>query len=274
MRPGVEVHSSTKKTKVQFCFKSHLCRVKFLLLFSFVLPTFRVSAQFTLIHSHNDYRQEQPLMQALKQRVFCVEADVYLVGDKLLVAHDTAELATAPTLDELYLQPIVELFNKNNNKISEDSNYVLTLMIDIKKNGPEVIKVLAEKLKLYPQVFDRKVNNKGVWIIISGDRGKQTSWTSYPHFILFDGRPHEKYDSLVFRKVALISDSYNNYSKNPDSTDIKIQLMAYKVHNLDRLVRLWGIPDNPESWKHLLSLTVDIINTDKVEECRRYFGKK
>lgn len=248
--------------------------MKFWLLFSFALINLRVSAQFVLIHSHNDYRQENPLTQALQQRVFCVEADVYLVGDKLLVAHDTVELATAPTLDELYLQPIIELFRANNNKISEDSNYVLTLMIDIKRDGPEVIKVLAEKLKLYPQVFDRKVNNKGVWIIISGDRGPQTSWTSYPHFILFDGRPNEKYDSLTLRKVALISDSYGNYSRNPDSTDFKIQKMAYKAHNQDRLVRLWGIPDTPVSWKHLLHLTVDIINTDKVEECRRYFGKK
>lgn len=243
------------------------------MLISFIVLVASVSGQGVLIHSHNDYRQKMPLTQALNQRAFCVEADVYLVGDRLLVAHDTAELATAPTLDDLYLKPIVELFRINNNKISADSDYVLTLMIDIKRNGPEVIEVLAKKLMLYPNVFDRKVNAKGVWIIISGDRGPQSSWTSYPHFILFDGRPNETYDADVLRKVALISDSYSNYSGNPDSTDTRILQMAYRAHNKERLFRLWGIPDNPQSWKHLISLTVDVINTDQVEECRRYFGK-
>jgi len=246
--------------------------VKYLFLAAFDVIFFAVSAQGVLIHSHNDYRQAMPLTQAIKQRVLCVEADVYLVGDKLMVAHDTADLATAPTLDDLYLQPIIELF-RGNNKISEDPNYNLALMIDIKKNGPEVIKALIEKLKLYPKVFDRKVNNKGVWIIISGDRGPQNDWTGYPHFILFDGRPNEKYDVNALRKVALISDSYGNYSQNPDSTDTKILEMTFKAHSQERLVRLWGIPDNPVSWQHLISLNVDIINTDKVEECRGYFGK-
>ena len=34
----------------------------------------------------------------------------------------------------------------------------------------------------------------------------------------------------------------------------------------------WSIPNNPESWTHLRHLGVDIINTDKVAECRKYFS--
>jgi alkaline phosphatase len=40
---------------------------------------------------------------------------------------------------------------------------------------------------------------------------------------------------------------------------------------MDKLLRLWAIPDNPASWKRLQQLGVDIINTDKPAECRSYF---
>jgi hypothetical protein len=32
-------------------------------------------------------------------------------------------------------------------------------------------------------------------------------------------------------------------------------------------LRVWGIPDNTESWKNIRELGVDIINTDKGSRC-------
>ena len=66
-----------------------------------------------LIHAHNDYQQAAPLTNALRYKVFSIEADVYLYNNKLVVAHDKKELPMAPTLDSLYLQPIVALFAKH-----------------------------------------------------------------------------------------------------------------------------------------------------------------
>jgi Glycerophosphoryl diester phosphodiesterase family len=42
---------------------------------------------------------------------------------------------------------------------------------------------------------------------------------------------------------------------------------------MSKLLRLWGIPDNAASWSRLLQLGVDIINTDTVADCRKYFIK-
>jgi hypothetical protein len=42
---------------------------------------------------------------------------------------------------------------------------------------------------------------------------------------------------------------------------------------MSKLLRLWGIPDNASSWQRLQQLGVAIINTDTVEECRKYFIK-
>ena len=38
-------------------------------------------------HSHNDYEQKRPLFEALARGICSVEADIWLVNGKLLVAH-------------------------------------------------------------------------------------------------------------------------------------------------------------------------------------------
>ena len=47
--------------------------------------------------------------------------------------------------------------------------------------------------------------------------------------------------------------------------------MVKNVHGMDKLLRLRGIPDTAAAWQWLQQLGVDIINTDKVGECREFF---
>jgi glycerophosphoryl diester phosphodiesterase len=244
----------------------------FLLCMLFTLICF-VSVAQPFIHSHNDYDQAEPLTNALRNKAFTIEADVYLTGRGLLVAHDRKDLPTAKALDSLYLQPIINLFSLHGGKISEDSNYAATLMIDIKDSGVAVITELIKLLAPYPSVFDRAVNAKAVQIVLSGSRGPVARWITYPSYILFDGRPKEIYDTPTLQRVTFISDSYFNYIIIPDSTNSRIEQLVQKVHGMGKLLRIWGIPDNHDSWKKMRDHGVDIINTDKVAECRNYFLK-
>ncbi len=227
-----------------------------------------------LIHSHNDYEQPEPLTNALRNKVFSIEADVYLVGDRLLVAHDRKDLPDAKTLDSLYLQPIINLFRQHGGTISADSNYTTTLMIDIKDSGIAVITELIKLLSPHRSFFDRSINAKAVQVVISGDRGSVFKWISYPFFIFFDGRPKEVYDNATLQRVAFISDSYFNYINPPESSNSRIEQLVKKVHGMGKLLRLWAIPDYPASWLRLQRLGIDIINTDKVVECRDYFSTR
>ena len=129
----------------------------------FTLTYFLSFAQ-PFIHAHNDYQKPELLTNALRNKVFSVKADIYLVGNRLLVAHDKNELATASTLDSLYLQPIINLFNRHKGTISEDSNYTATLMIDIKENGEAVIVELIKLLAPHRSVFDRSINSKAIQV--------------------------------------------------------------------------------------------------------------
>ena len=47
-------------------------------------------------HAHNDYLHDRPLLDALDQGFASVEADVFLVGDKLCVAHEADKIAPKP----------------------------------------------------------------------------------------------------------------------------------------------------------------------------------
>lgn len=220
-----------------------------------------------LIHAHNDYQQAAPLTNALWHQVFSIEADVYLYNNKLVVAHDKKELPAAPTLDSLYLQPIVALFAKHNGRISSDTNYAPILMIDIKENGAAVLAKLLSMLQLHRSVFDQTINKLAVQIVISGDRGPIAAWSSYAPMLFFDGRPYEEYDAATLERVAFISDSYANYKDNTKG----IEQAAIAIHNKQKLFRLWGYADTAAQWQQVLQWGIDILNTDKVEECREFF---
>lgn len=233
---------------------------------------FPLSAQ-PRIHAHNDYQQAVPLTNALHNRAYSIEADVYLTHRGVVVAHDKKDTAAAPLLDSLYLQPIIRLFKKHNGRISKNKTYAPILMIDIKESGAAVIAELVKAIAPHRSVFDRSVNAMAVQLVISGDRGAVFTWASYPSYILFDGRPAELYDSVALQRVAFISDAYYKYVTASDSSS-RIQQLVTKVHGMGKLLRLWAIPDTTASWQRLQQLGVDIINTDKVGECRDYFMKR
>jgi len=221
------------------------------------------------IHAHNDYEKPYPLTNALKHRVFSVEADVFFGEHDLYVAHNRIDINAAKTLNALYIKPIVTLFGQNKGYVSTDTSYQFALVIDIKEKGEQVIQQLIKLLNPYTLQFNRKMNRHAVQIIISGDRGPLQKWADYPEYLYFDGRPYEEYDTLMLQRIAMISDSYTRYA---DSID-KRKSVINKAHVQGKPLRFWGTPDNKQNWDLLHSLGVDIINTDYVEACSQYFRK-
>lgn len=242
----------------------------FLTIFLFLFTSNLVFSQ-PHIHAHNDYQQPQPLTHAIHNKVFSLEADVFLVKGKLLVAHDREELATAPKLKSLYLKPVIKLFKKHQGRIGADTVYAPVLMLDIKQNGTSAIAAIVKSVKAHRKVFDRSVNHLAVQIVISGDRGAISQWTSYPSYIFFDGRPPENYDAATLQRVGFISDSYKNYASPADSAVYKLQQVSGQVHQQNKLLRIWGMHDDAASWQQQQQLGIDIINTDRVAECAAFF---
>ncbi len=103
-------------------------------------------------HAHNDYQHGRPLFYALGQGFVSVEVDIYLVADKLYVAHDGSELQSDRTLRSLYLDPLRERIRLIGGSVYP-SGTQLTLLIDIKSEAEPTYEILREILKDYKDIL-------------------------------------------------------------------------------------------------------------------------
>lgn len=222
------------------------------------------------IHAHNDYAQPRPFVNAYEQRADFIEADVWLQDGKLVVSHDKPQ-AGAPTLDSLYIKPIVALFKQYTDRVSQTRDYTFGLVIDVKDSPAEVLPKLLVTLQENLVCFNRSANPRAVQVIISGNRPKVDTYLDYS-LLQFDGRPSEIYDEETLKRVALISDNFRSYSRwdgtgdLPDLDREKLKRVIKRAHNDGKPIRFWAIPDLPNAWKQLKKAGVDVINTDKVTE--------
>src|SRR5580704_15742081 len=106
-----------------------------------------VSYSVANAHSHNDYENPIPFFTAYEAGFGSIEADIFLVGDQLYVAHDTIELKTHRTLRQYYLDPLIEAVRKNKGHAFADSNAVLQMLIDIKTDSIHTLDALIEVLR-------------------------------------------------------------------------------------------------------------------------------
>ncbi len=229
-----------------------------------------------LIHSHNDYLKPHPLTTAIDNKAYSIEADVFLVRENLLVAHSLRERRSGKTLQSLYIDPIVKLFKLYKGRISADTAYKTTLMIDIKQEGPLVLKELVALFDPLRNYFDRSVNPYAVQIVISGDRGPVSEWNNYPSYILFDGRPFEQYSPGQALRLGMMSDNYFNYlvERTNRGDTARIRSVLETAHQYKVPFRFWGAPDSEDTWVFLKRYGVDIINTDRIADCRIYFQQQ
>ncbi|WP_293310127.1 hypothetical protein [Pedobacter sp. UBA5917] len=238
----------------------------FLVFITLFLPVLFVNAQVK-IHSHNDYTHEKPFYDAAKNKAFSIEADVFVVGDSLIVAHSKEEIKAGNTLEKMYLKPILALSKTKD-------FYRFQLMIDFKESWDLTYPVLVKTLKPYEKLFSKggKIN-----IVISGNRPPQNTFHLYPEMIKFDGLPGVNYAPEDLKKVTMISANFADYSKwkgigeIPEIDKAKLTELIKNAHQINQPFRFWGAPDNMACWKILHELGADIINTDKVTQATNYF---
>ncbi len=238
-----------------------------------------MSAQVKL-HSHNDYEQAIPFYLAYEHKFASIEADIFLVNGELFVAHDKEKIDSARTFKALYLDPIVELMQKQNNHIYLDNNTSLQLLIDLKTDHESTLPVLESQLLKHKECFDINNNSNAVKIIISGSIPPAELFEIYDPIIFFDGRPQRSYTEKQQKRLGMISDSYANHAKWPgfgaisDIDKQNIETFVSKAHEMNIPARFWGCPDNQAAWDAFIELKFDFINTDKIQELREYIDTK
>jgi len=231
------------------------------------------------IHSHNDYTHAKPLLQAYAYQAYEIEVDVFLIGDSLIVAHSKKDKDLTRTINAMYLDPIAN-WTKDDAKRGVKTNYGFRLMIDFKDSWSLVYPVLRKEIEKYGKLFDKGKDKNAVQIVISGSRPADSLYHTFPSWVYFDGLPNVNYAKTDLKRITMISDNFATYSKwkgvgeIPIADKIKLKKIIEQAHQLNKPMRFWGAPDTQDCWKQLVDLGVDIINTDKIVECKTYFEHK
>ncbi|QMW04546.1 alkaline phosphatase [Spirosoma foliorum] len=216
-------------------------------------------------HSHNDYEQTIPFWQAYDQAFGSIEADIYARNGQLYVAHDSANITSSRTLETLYINPIVEKVRANKGKLYV--NYGLQWLIDLKTPARLSLPLLVRALSAYPDVFGV---GGPVNVVVSGNVPTPDQFSNYPAWLQFDGRPDVAYSPEQLAHIGLISQAFPTYTRwNGKGLIVKkerakIQAVIQQVHRQGKKIRFWATPDNINTWKTLMNMGVDYINTDQI----------
>jgi alkaline phosphatase len=248
---------------------------KIITLFSLQFFLFAQAQEYSSsnIHSHNDYASKLPFYEAYSNEAGVIEADVFIVNNELFVAHTFKEITPQNTLKSQYLDPLSNKLKSLGGK-AYPSNKPLILMIDIKTEAEPTLKLIAQQLKIYPDL----ISNKNIKVVISGNRPSPTNWKDYPDFIYFDGRLNENYSPEQLSRVEMISEDlkqitiWNGKGVMTQADAEKVQAIIKKVHDQNKKVRFWATQDNVNTWMTLMNLKVDFIGTDNVAELTHFIN--
>ena len=230
-------------------------------------------------HAHNDYHHKRPLLDALDHGFCSVEADVFLVDGQLLVGHDRSELTAQRTFESLYLAPLAERIRANGGRVYADGPPV-TLLIDIKTNGPSTWPVLHEALarhaKMFTRVEEGSVVEGAVTAVISGNRPFKEVKGMSPRYAGIDGRLSDLDSDVPMHFMPLISDHWFRHFKwdgkgsMPEKERKRLLNIVKRVHASGRRLRFWAAPDIEPMWRELHTAGLDMINTDDLDGLSRF----
>lgn len=250
-------------------------------------------------HAHNDYENENPLFDALHNGFISVEADIWLYGTDLRVAHDpVADPTILPTMEDLYLTPLRDLAAKVNNGGIYADGTPLLLLVDIKSEGVSTYERLHQSLTSYalsnPGLFTTYTKNatggydtqKGaVNVIISGNRPRDYMLSQDLRYAAYDGRQGDIGMGIAPEFIPLISGNWNTFFNGdlawdglgtiPEDTKAALDNIVAQVHGENKILRFWNLPqDAPSVWGPLYDANVDLINTDNLVGLSTYIQSR
>jgi hypothetical protein len=230
-------------------------------------------------HAHNDYEHKRPLFDALDHGFCSVEADIFLKGDQLLVGHSALSLKPERTLARLYLDPLRERVQANGGRVYRDGP-VVYLLIDVKTEAnPTYValdKVLARYADFLSVVRHDKLKAKAVTVVVSGNRASDLIAAQEVRYAGIDGRLTDLDSTAPAHLMPWISDRWTKEFRwggdGPMPAEERAKLVQFveKAHQRGRLMRFWATPERAEVWKELRTAGVDLINTDRLAELRRF----
>lgn len=232
--------------------------------------------------AHNDYCHQHPLYDALNNGFTNIEADIFLLNNKLIVAHFFPYFKNSRTLESLYLAPLMERITKNNGRVFPGYIRPVTFMIDIKTNAEDTYKALKPLLEKYRTILsgyeDGKMIYRAVTIVLSGHKPFGMIKNEQNRLAFIDKNLCEvpcdpTNNNNVFEMASCkYSDllKWDGTGVIPKIEKDRLCMFVTLAHKMRTKVRLWAAPETKEAWDELLNCGVDMINTDQLVVFKNY----
>lgn len=252
-------------------------------------PPVELGTPLPQAHAHNDYEHERPLLDALEHGFTSVEADVWLVDGELRVAHDSWELADAPTLEEAYLDPLSEIAGRGGQEIYPGHDGYFQLLIDIKSEGSATWAAVEDELEEHQQVFTRvhrgKVKDRAVEAVISGNRPHAEMAAATTRYSFYDGRSGDLGSGTDADFMPLVSENWTKLfiwqgvGEMPAAERERLHAYVQQAHADGYRVRFWATNDvdgqaRENLWRELREAGVDHINTDDLDGLQEFLTRE
>ena len=221
---------------------------------------------------------------------------------KLLVGHNEEELTSDRTLYNLYLKPIIDMYQQGEGYSSVYPNFgPITYMIDMKTSNSSYIKYMNRYLATTGVVNDLNLTGdekyqKPLNVIISGynkgDIDKEDIEylsNTKERYIGIDGRVDEPLEYQNIQEYEYLFPRVSN-AWNDRSNEALANNVNY-AKGSNRQLRYWGAPDDEQFWNKLYDANTDnmniqdsysnvmndptiIISTDHLADLEKFLRKK
>lgn len=224
-------------------------------------------------HSHNDYKNNIPFYRAYDKGFGSIEADVFAVKGKLIVAHDKKEVKSVNSLEKLYLIPLAK-------KLKQDTLRQIRLLIDIKENYNAVLPLVVNELKSLTPYLSSAKHLGRLSVVMTGAVPPAAEILNYPDWMTFDADHFNGFTPQQWQKIGLVSFPLSKYVKwngkgvlNKEEI-ARVQGAIDSAHRVGKKIRFWETPDTESSWLALMRLGVDVIGTDSIEQLAGFLDRK
>jgi hypothetical protein len=222
-------------------------------------------------HSHNDYEQPRALLDALDQRFYSVEADLWLEDGEVLVSHEPWDYAGG--LKTLYLDKLQERVDAWGSVYGDGATFYLWLDLKTGDAGlRDALFALLDPYTMLTRYTPAGVEPAPVVAILTGDaQSKRAFISEHPerratrdgHTIADDDPPASgDWGFYAFNWNSTVG--WDGTGTLPDDASEALEALVSGAHDKGRKVRFWNLPDHEGGWQAALDAGVDFINTDRL----------
>jgi hypothetical protein len=224
--------------------------------------------------AHNDFHQPRPLYDALEHGFTAVEADILLVDGELRLAHGQRDLAGAPTLGQVYLDPLADLVARRGHVYSDRP---LVLLVDAKSDAGPTYAAIHALLDGYEGLCTQYRHDGTltgpVEVVVSGHTDLAQMEAQLVRYANADARvPHleETLSPVVSMVSAKWARHFGWLGDRPmhEHEQAELKRLVTTIHDAGCTARFWGTDER--LWPELLAADVDLIIADDLAGLRAF----